>query len=95
MIKVERETINKLDYDLDVAVAAFSVEKEAHKLTENVPAPTATPLVEAIYNNGGYEIIEGETGLPETSEISLTNRVATLESNYNDIAARVEKLESR
>jgi hypothetical protein len=95
MIKVERETINKLDYDLDVAVADFTAEKEAHKLTENVPAPTATPLVEAVYNAGGYEIIEGETGLPENSVISLTSRIAILEVNYNDIVARVEKLESR
>jgi hypothetical protein len=58
--RIEAETIAKLGFDLDEAIAAYQAAKEAHKLTIGVPAPTAHPLVEAIVNNcgGQYEVYE-------------------------------------
>lgn len=58
VIIVPRSMIVGLDFDLDAALARFAEAKEAHKLTVDVPAPTAHPLVEMVFNAGGYTIDE-------------------------------------
>ena len=91
MVKIERETINKLGFNLDAAVADFAAQKNAHKLTVNIPAPTAMPLVEAVYSSGGYEIIESITGLPEADPNSLTKRIEKLEAKITVLESSVPK----
>jgi|KBSMisStandDraft_5_1062788.scaffolds.fasta_scaffold159764_3 hypothetical protein len=59
MFELPRGIYDALPYDLDAALAEFSAAKEAHKLTVGVPAPSAAdPLVEMIYDAGGYVIID-------------------------------------
>lgn len=50
--------------DLEQRVSAFAAAKEAHKFTENVPAPLEEPIVEAMYYAGIDEFVL-EKDLPE------------------------------
>lgn len=57
--RITPEQIASLEYDLDTEIAKYQTAREAHKLTEGVPAPTSTQLVETIVRrfNGEYEIV--------------------------------------
>ncbi|MBX3167603.1 MAG: hypothetical protein KF760_09330 [Candidatus Eremiobacteraeota bacterium] len=68
MLKIERVIFDKLGFDFDEALKQFSAEKEQHRYTVDVPAPSANEFVEAAYYAGGYEIVEPEPE-PEPEEV--------------------------
>ena len=56
-MEISQSFYNSLLFDLDAALADYTAAKEAHKTTVGVAAPTADPVVEAIYYAGGYTIV--------------------------------------
>jgi hypothetical protein len=58
MLNIERETLEKLNFNLETALAEFAEAKRQHAFTIDVPAPTAHPLVEAAFAAGGFQILE-------------------------------------
>ncbi len=68
MLKIERSTLDNLGFDFDAALQHFSEQKKHHPFTEDVPAPTAHPLVEAAFAAAGFEVVENP---PDPSPISL------------------------
>ena len=63
MIKIEREILENLGFDLDAELERFSKEKEQHHLTVDVPAPTFHPLVMEAFASGGYEVVDSREPL--------------------------------
>jgi|JI10StandDraft_1071094.scaffolds.fasta_scaffold105513_2 hypothetical protein len=63
MIKIEREILENLGFDLDAELERFSKEKEQHHLTVDVPAPTSHPLVMEAFASGGYEVVDSREPL--------------------------------
>lgn len=57
-ILIARSRLDRLDFDLDTALAVYASEMEAHRFTVDIPAPTADPFVVAVYRAGGYTIHE-------------------------------------
>lgn len=57
--RITSEQIASLEYDLDAEIAKYQTAREAHKMTEGIPAPTAPQIVETIVKkfNGEYEIV--------------------------------------
>jgi hypothetical protein len=63
VLRITDKEYDGLDFDLDAAISRYIAEREAHKTTVGVPAPSAHPLVEAIVrrHNGEYEIAKTKT----------------------------------
>ncbi|MBX3169381.1 MAG: hypothetical protein KF760_18420 [Candidatus Eremiobacteraeota bacterium] len=63
MFKIEKSIFDQLGFDFEAALEKFKAEKERHPFTVDVPAPSADPLVEAVYYAGGYEVVDSEREL--------------------------------
>ncbi len=63
MIKIEREIFDHLGFDFEAELQKFSREKEQHRLTVDLPAPAAHPLIEAAFEFGGYEVVDSRSPL--------------------------------
>lgn len=57
--RISSDELDALGFDLASAVGAYQTAREAHKLTEGVPAPTAHPVVEDIVrrHGGQFEVL--------------------------------------
>jgi len=58
MLKIDRESLNRLDFDLEEELRNFAERKRQHAFTVDIPGPTAHPLVEAVYAAGGFQVTE-------------------------------------
>jgi hypothetical protein len=59
MVRIEREALNALGFDLAQAVSEYQAALEAHRFTVGVPRPTSHPVVETVVAKGGaFEVIE-------------------------------------
>lgn len=83
MLNIERETLEKLNFDLETALAEFAEAKRQHAFTIDVPAPTAHPLVEAAFAAGGFQVVEPppkeEALVPPPPPDNPLSKVATLD----------------
>lgn len=91
MLKINRDTITELGFDLDTAIAECKEAFARHALTEGVPAPTFNPLVEQIVKRHGgvYEVVEAETNLPPSDPKSLSSQIDLTNARIGKIAARL------
>ena len=58
MLKIEKAMIDRLDFDFEAALKKFAEQKDIHRFTIDLPAPSAHPLVEEAHRQGGFEVIE-------------------------------------
>lgn len=63
MIKIEREIFETLGFDFEAELQRFSKEKEQHRLTVDVPAPSSHPFVMEAFASGGYEVVDSREPL--------------------------------
>jgi hypothetical protein len=71
-MQIERPAIDALGgiEAVTAAVADLAAAWEAHALTVGVPAPSAHPLIEAIWRAGGMEAVEIAEPLPDAPAIA-------------------------
>jgi hypothetical protein len=88
-LEIDSDSVEKMGgRDALVAeVATFRDALKNHAKTINVPAPTASPLVEGIVKAGGFVVIELETNLPADDPNSLQTQIT-------ELAARLDKIEA-
>jgi hypothetical protein len=59
MVRIEREALNALGFDLAQAVSEYQAALEAHRFTVGVPRPTSHPFVEMVVAKGSaFEIVD-------------------------------------
>ncbi|WP_210482785.1 hypothetical protein [Microvirga antarctica] len=65
-VQIARTIVDALAFDIAAAVADFTQAVDDHRLTLDVPAPVAHPLVELIvrHHEGHFEIIEDPESQP-------------------------------
>lgn len=97
MLKIDRTIFNKLGFDFEAALQKFSVQKQAHPFTIDVPAPSANPLVEAAYAAGGYELVDPEQELPPPPAPSPAAEQPAIQPDVQivDARQRLKKLQGK
>jgi hypothetical protein len=90
-IELRLSEVTALGFDLGLAISEYRVALQDHAKTEDVPAPTAHPLVEQIVKHGeGQVVVVDDTPIPTPAEL----RFAAMQAVQASMMERINALAS-